>query len=260
MKENNFKKAVLITGGSSGVGLAAAERFLSAGARVMITGRSQQRLRETAERLPSLPGVLKTFSGDVRKVSDCEASIRRITEDFGQLDVLVNSAGIWVEGNSADSTEKEWNDVIDTNLKGTYFMCCRAIPELKKSKGCIINVSSDAGVLGLNGAAIYSASKGGVNLLTKSLALELAGDLVRVVAVCPADINTPMLTSQAETYGKDDRDAYFRKLLRYYPQGAKARFIEPEEVAELIFYLASDKAQAITGATISMDFGTTAGY
>jgi NAD(P)-dependent dehydrogenase (short-subunit alcohol dehydrogenase family) len=260
MKENKSIKAVLITGGSSGVGLAAAKRFLASGADVMIAGRSPKRLNQASHQLSSLPGSLKTFAIDVRKVSDCETAVRAVCEAFGRLDVLVNSAGVWVEGNSAESTEDEWNYVSDTNLKGTYFMCSRAIAELKKTAGCIINVSSDAGVVGNKGAAIYCASKGGVNLLTKSLALELAEDLVRVVAVCPADINTPMLTGQAQIYSKHDPKAYSRKLLTYYPQGSRARFIEPEEVAELIFYLASDKAQPITGAAISMDFGTTAGY
>ena len=130
-------------------------------------------------------------------------------------------------------TEADWDRVVDVNLKGTFFACSRAIPELKKTEGCIINLSSDAGVVGTPETAVYTASKGGVSLMTKSLALELAPYLVRVNAVCPADIMTPMLQYQADTYGGGDPEGYFKRLLASYSQGEKARFITPEEVAEL---------------------------
>jgi NAD(P)-dependent dehydrogenase (short-subunit alcohol dehydrogenase family) len=258
--DNWQEKAVLITGGSSGVGLATAREFLGRGARVMITGRSADRLAEAARRLAPPANRLVTFSADVRQVDNCQAAVARALDMFGRLDVLVNSAGVWVEGDSEATTEQEWDRVIDTNLKGTFFMCARAIPALKATRGCIINVSSDAGIMGIKGAAIYCASKGGVNLLTRSLALELAEHLVRVVAVCPADINTPMLRDQADTFGDPGPDAYLQHLLAQYPQGPAARFIEPGEVARLIFFLASSAATPITGATISIDFGLTAGY
>ena len=114
-------------------------------------------------------------------------------------------------------------------------------------------------MVGTPETAVYTASKGGVSLLTKSLALELAPFLVRVNAVCPADIMTPMLQYQADTYGGGDPEGYFKRLLASYAQGEKARFITPEEVAELIFFLASPAAAPITGANISIDFGTSAG-
>jgi NAD(P)-dependent dehydrogenase (short-subunit alcohol dehydrogenase family) len=107
---------------------------------------------------------------------------------------------------------------------------------------------------------VYTASKGGVSLLTKSLGIELAPHLVRCVAVCPADVLTPMLEGQARDFGGGDPEAYYARLLASYPQGAKARFITPEQVAELIFYLASPAAAPITGALISIDYGTAAGY
>jgi NAD(P)-dependent dehydrogenase (short-subunit alcohol dehydrogenase family) len=258
--ENWQEIAVLVTGGSSGVGKATARKFISEGARVMVTARNIQKLRDAVEEFSNLPGEVTSMAGDVCRVGDCEAVIAGAVNRFGRLDVLVNCAGIWVEGDSSESTEEEWDQVIDTNLKGTFFMCSRAIPPLRKTQGCIINVSSDAGIMGLKNAAIYSASKGGVNLLTKSLAIELAADLVRVNAVCPADILTEMVWKSMEMYGGDDPDAYFKRLLSQYPQGDKARLIDPEEVAELIFFLASDRAQAITGALLSMDFGLTAGY
>lgn len=260
MHQNRWReKAVLITGGCGGVGKATAGRFLSEGANVMLADINETQLKEVIEELSPLEGRVHSCLSDVTKVSDCETAVAETIKAFGRLDVLINAAGVWTEGDSAKSTEKEWDWVMDVNLKGTYFMCSRAIPELKKTRGCIVNLSSDAGLMGLRGAAIYCASKGGVVLLTKALAIELAPDLVRVNAVCPTDIMTPMLEYQANTYGKGDPEAYYKNLLSYYPQGERARFIEANEVAELIFFLASDGAQPITGAALPMDFGTTAG-
>lgn len=260
MQKRNWKeKAVLITGGSGGIGSATAERFLSEGASLMLADINESRLKAVAEELSLLEDRVSSCLVDVTKVADCEAAVTETVKAFGRLDVLINAAGVWVEGDSTMSTEKEWDWVIDINLKGTYFMCSRAIPELKKTRGCIVNLSSDAGLMGLKKAAIYSASKGGVVLLTKALALELAPDQVRVNTICPADVMTPMLEYQANTYGDGNPEAYYEKLLSSYPQGKKARFIKAEEVAEFIFFLASDCAQPITGAALPIDFGTTAG-
>jgi NAD(P)-dependent dehydrogenase (short-subunit alcohol dehydrogenase family) len=175
------------------------------------------------------------------------------------LDILVNCAGIWVEGPTDTMTEADWNRVIDVNLKGTFAMCRFAIPALEATGGCIVNVSSDAGLWGGKGAAIYCASKGGVTILSKSLAVELAERGIRVNAVCPGDVDSPMIAYQAATFGGGDPDGYLRGLLSAYPQ-KPPRFIRPDEVAELIAFLASDRATPITGAAISIDFGLTAGY
>jgi NAD(P)-dependent dehydrogenase (short-subunit alcohol dehydrogenase family) len=178
---------------------------------------------------------------------------------FGRLDVLVNCAGVWVEGPTDTMTEADWDRVVDVNLKGTFLMCRHAIPALETTRGCIVNVSSDAGLWGNKGAAIYSASKGGVTVLSKALAVELAERGIRVNAVCPGDVDSPMIHYQAETFGDGDPDGYLARLLEAYPQ-RPPRFIRPDEVAELIAYLCSDRAAPITGAAISIDFGLTAGY
>jgi NAD(P)-dependent dehydrogenase (short-subunit alcohol dehydrogenase family) len=131
---------------------------------------------------------------------------------------------------------------------------------LKRSEGIIVNLSSDAGIQGNLGAALYCASKGAVTLFTKALALELAPDGVRVNAICPGDVMSPMLAFQARRYGNGDEKGYFDRLLAAYPQGAeRARFIAPEEIASLIFYLARPEATPITGAALSIDFGYSAG-
>ena len=177
------------------------------------------------------------------------------------VDVLVNCAGIYVEGALEDTTEELWDRIVDTNLKGSFFMCRYTIPLLKKTKGCIINISSDAGLIGNKGASVYCASKGGVTLFTKALALELAEHGVRVNAVCPGVIDTKMIKENFLRSGFKDRNQYDKKALAPYPQGKDARYINAEEVAELIFFLASErKASAITGACVSIDMGVTAGY
>jgi NAD(P)-dependent dehydrogenase (short-subunit alcohol dehydrogenase family) len=178
---------------------------------------------------------------------------------FGRLDILVNCAGVWVEGPTDTMTEADWDRVIDVNLKGTFGMCRHAIPALETTGGCIVNISSDAGLWGNKGAAIYCASKGGVTVLTKALAVELAERGIRVNAVCPGDVDSPMIRYQAETFGGGDPDKYLADLLAAYPQ-KPPRFIRPDEVAELVAYLCSERAAPITGAAISIDFGLTAGY
>jgi NAD(P)-dependent dehydrogenase (short-subunit alcohol dehydrogenase family) len=155
--------------------------------------------------------------------------------------------------------EAEWDRVIDINLKGTFFCCRHAIPHLTETGGAIVNIISDAGLMGYANNSVYCASKGAVALLTKSLGLELAPRGVRVNGVCPCDVDTPMIEFQAATYGGGDPDGYKQKLLALYPQGARARFATAEEVAAFILFLCCAEAAPITGACLPIDFGLTAG-
>ncbi|HEU4355469.1 MAG TPA: SDR family oxidoreductase [Actinomycetota bacterium] len=248
------ERVVLVTGAAGGIGRAAATRFRDRGDIVVLTDVDALGLEAVAAELR----IADTVVADVTIVSDCERAVTWTIERHGRLDVLVNCAGIWVEGPTADTTEADYDRTMAVNLKGTFFMCRSAIPHLERTEGCIVNLSSDAGILGSAGAAVYSASKGGVSNLTRSLAIELAPKLVRVNAVCPNDVETPMLEGQARDYGGGDRQGYLAALLHGYPQGARARFIQPDEVAALIAYLASDEAAPITGACIAIDFGSTA--
>ena len=250
---------VVITGAAGGIGAAVSRRFAAAGATLVLGDLNAVALEELAGELAALT-IVHAQTCDVSVPAECENLMTAAAEETGRLDVLVNTAGVWTEGPSERTTEAEWDKVIGVNLKGTFFCCRHAIPHLKKTEGCIVNLSSDAGVVGTPETAVYTASKGGVSLLTKSLALELAPYLVRCVAVCPADVMTPMLEGQARDFGGGDPEGYFKRLLASYPQGAKARFITPEQVAELVFYLASPAAAPITGALVSIDYGTSAGY
>jgi NAD(P)-dependent dehydrogenase (short-subunit alcohol dehydrogenase family) len=251
-------KTVLITGGSGGMGRAFVERFLAEGANLAVADINTQRLAEL-ERDMKAGTRLLAIPTDVTRVADCERMVEATLARFGGLDLLVNGAGVWVEGPSDEATEAEWDRTLDINLKGTFFACRYAIPALEKTSGTILNIASDAGLIGNAGAAIYCASKGGVVLLTKALARELAPRGIRVNAICPCDVETPMLKYQAETYGEGNPKAYFDKLLSIYPQGARARFARAEEIAEFVFQIASPKLTPITGAALSIDFGTTAG-
>ncbi|HEX4568954.1 MAG TPA: SDR family oxidoreductase [Dongiaceae bacterium] len=248
------EKVVLVTGAASGMGLAFARRFAVAGAALALADLDAERVSAAARALgaKALP-----VAADVARVADCAAMVAATIARFGRLDLLVNSAGIWVEGPAEEMTEAEWDRCLDINLKGTFFACRHAIPELRKTSGAIINMASDAGLMGSAGASIYCASKGGVVQLTRALALELAPQGVRCNAICPCDVETPMLAGQAAVYGRGDPEGYRQKLRAIYPQGEHTRFVRPEEVAEFVFAVA--ELEPITGACLPIDFGTTAG-
>ena len=245
----NGSPVVLVTGAAGGIGGAVATRFVEGGWRVAAV--DIQPIESFAEVL----GI----RADLLDVAQCRSAVAQAVAWAGRLDAVVNAAGLWTEGASSETTEAEWDRVIGVNLKGLYFLTSAAIPHLAASEGCVINLSSDAGIQGNAGAAVYCASKGGVSILTKALALELAPQGIRVNSVCPGDVDSPMLRGQAAVFAPDDQQAYLDKLLAGYPQGSRARFIQPAEIAELIWFLAQPAAAPITGANISADFGLSAG-
>jgi NAD(P)-dependent dehydrogenase (short-subunit alcohol dehydrogenase family) len=199
-----------------------------------------------------------SITADLRTAAACRDAVAEAVKHLGRLDAVVNAAGVWHEGDTAATTEADFDRVIDVNLKGTYFVSAAAIEHLEATRGCIVNLSSDAGIQGNFGAAAYCASKGGVSVFTKALALELAPRGVRVNAVCPGDVDSPMLRGQARDYGGGEQQ-YLDRLLAGYPQGRNARFITPAEIAEFVWFLCQPEAAAITGANLSIDFGLSAG-
>lgn len=200
-----------------------------------------------------------SIAADLRSAAACRDVIERTLGRVGRLDALVNAAGVWREGPVEAFSEEDFDLLMAVNLKAPFFLCSAAIPHLKESRGAIVNISSDAGRQGNQNAAAYCASKGGLTLLGKTLALDLAPFGVRCNTVSPGDIDTPMLAFQAEHYGNGDPLGYYRSLLAKYPQGDKARFVQPSEVAELVYFLCQPGAAAITGADLAIDLGLSAG-
>jgi NAD(P)-dependent dehydrogenase (short-subunit alcohol dehydrogenase family) len=238
------------------MGRAIAARFQAGGDEVTLADLDAEGLSSASRDL----GPVVTVHADVALPAGCERIVAETVAARGAIDVLVNAAGVWTEGPSAETTEAEWDRTIDVNLKGTFFTCRYAIPELVRRQGCIVNLSSDSGLGGNPGCAVYNASKFGVNGITRSLALELAPAGVRVNAVCPADVDTPMLAGQARDHGGGDEAAYLRALLEKMPQGGRARFIRPEEIAAAVSFLASAEAAPITGVCLPIEWGVLAGY
>jgi len=252
MKLDFTGRVVLITGGTSGIGLAAARMFLEAGATVVLMGRNANRGSAAVKEL-SVRGAAPTFfCGNVTKVGDCERIIREVVEKLGRLDVLVNSAGEYLEKSIAEMVEAEFDRIMDVNAKGTYFMSKAAAASLKISAGSIVNVSSDAGLNGNVNCTAYCAAKGAVTLFTKALALEMAPHGVRVNCVCPGDVATPMLDRQIAA--APNPGEFRREMESVYPMG---RIGTPEEVAGVILFLASDAASFVTGAAWPVDGGLT---
>ena len=248
--------AVLITGGAGGMGAAAARRFIDGGWRVAIADRDDVRANELALELGA--GALAVHC-DVTRPESCHAAVRATLEWAGRLDHVVAAAGLWTEGPIDGVDEFEFDRVMAVNVKGVFFTCKASVAALRATRGSMTLIASDAGIQANKGAAVYGASKASVVLLAKTLALDLAGDGVRVNAICPGDVATPMLQYQADSFGGGNPEGYLADLLAKYPQGGRARFIEPTEVAELLWFLAQPAATPITGAALSIDFGLSSG-
>lgn len=241
---------VLVTGASSGIGAAIAVAFAEDGWDVLAAGRNEGRLEEVAD----VSENIVTWAGELAESEDCDELIADAIDEFGQLDCLVNNAGVFVRGDISEISDADWRYTIATNLDVPFFLSRAALPHLLQAEGCIINIASDWGIKGAENAAAYAASKGGLVLLTKSMARDHARDGLRVNAICPGDVDTPMLTGEAEALGVDV-DEYLEKASESVPSG---RVAEPEEVASLTVFLASDAATHINGAAIPVDGGGSA--
>jgi NAD(P)-dependent dehydrogenase (short-subunit alcohol dehydrogenase family) len=240
----------LITGASSGIGAATAIAFAEAGWDVMAAGRDEGRLEEVAD----VSDNIAIWSGELSGSDECDELVADAIDEFGALDCLVNSAGILLRGDAGETSDDDWRDTMTINLDVPFFLCRAAIPHLQKTSGSIVNISSYWGLQAGIRALAYSTSKGGLIMLTKALAKDTAADGIRVNAVCPGGVDTPMLAAGAEAAGQETQE-FLDSVAEFSPNG---RITTPEEVAGLTLFLASDAASQITGTAIPIDGGLAA--
>jgi meso-butanediol dehydrogenase/(S,S)-butanediol dehydrogenase/diacetyl reductase len=240
-------KVVIVTGAGSGIGAASARRFAAEGATVVLAGRRQDKLDRVAAELPAGKSLVRVT--DVSQQADVDALVADTVRQFGRLDVLVNNAGVAVEGKITETTVDDWKKVMSTDLDGVYYGCRAAIPQLIITGGSIVNVASVSGLGGDWGLSIYNAAKGAVCNFTRALAMDHGRDGIRINAVCPSLTRTDMTE---DMYQKPELMAKFAERI---PLGRGA---EPEEVADVIAFLASHDARFVNGVNLPVDGGLTA--
>lgn len=236
---------ILVTGGDSGIGFGIARKFAGSGYRVAICGVDRRKGERALARLRCAPSEAAYFIADVRREKQIQKLIRQTVERFGRLDVLCNNAGIQKLAALEKVSASDWDDVMAVNARGVFLCTKYALPYLKKSKGSIVNIASTGGLVGYAGGSAYCASKAAVVMLTKTAALEFAPYGIRVNCICPGATRTLLISS-----------AKVKQLPKHIPLG---RVGEPSDVAEMVFFLASEKARQIAGGVFVIDGGITAG-
>jgi NAD(P)-dependent dehydrogenase (short-subunit alcohol dehydrogenase family) len=247
-------KVALITGGTSGIGEATALLFAREGAKVCITGRNTERGENVVARIKASGGDASFTRANVSIAEDCRRAVDETLRAFGSLDILFNNAGVFYPQTALECSEQAWDEQIDINLKGTFLMSKFALPTMiAQGRGVIINNSSGWGLVGGDRAVAYCASKGGVVLMTKAMAIDHGRQGIRVNCICPGDVETPMLPADAKMRGLKWED---------YIAGCASRPLgrvgTVEEIAKAVLFLASDDSSFMTGTALVVDGGGTA--
>jgi len=244
-------KVALITGGNSGIGSATAALFAEEGAAVALTGRNQERGEEVARGINDAGGRAMFIRADVRVAEDCRRAVQKTLERFGRIDVLFNNAGVFHPKTVLECTEDEWDETIDSSLKGAFLMSKYALPSMiERGSGSIIHTSSGWGFAGGDRAAAYCAAKGGLVVMAKAMAIDHGRDGIRVNCVCPGDTKTPMLLDDAKKRGMSWED--------YVAAGSDrplGRMGTAEEIARAVLFLACDDSSFVTGESLVVDGG-----
>ena len=242
-------KIVVISGGTSGIGLATARLAANDGARVFLIGRSEEKGLSALGMLEAGPEMVKFIQADVSAIEGCQSVAEVLRRAAGRVDILINSAGVYREQWLELVTEDEYQEIMDINVKGTLFLCQVMLPLMTEHGAAIINIASDAGLEGNYGCPVYCASKGAVVALTRALALDFA-PRIRVNCVCPGDVATPLVEKQLAA-----GDYTLEEMAEPYPIG---RIGQPEEIAHVICSLASPLNSYMTGSIVPVDGGLTA--
>ena len=248
-------KVALITGGTSGIGSATAVRLAGEGAAVAITGRNAERGKQVVDAIVAKGGEAMFIRSDVCIAAECRQAVDQTLERFGRIDVLFNNAGVFHPKTIPECTEEEWDETIDSSLKGAFLMSKYVLPSMiERGSGSIIHTSSGWGILGGDKAAAYCAAKGGLIVMAKAMAIDHGPDGIRVNCVCPGDVQTPMLHDDAAKRGMSWAD---------YAAGAAERPLgrigTTEDIADAVLFLASDESSFVTGDALVVDGGGVAG-
>lgn len=250
------RKSVIVTGGAHGIGEAAVLAFARAGYQVSLADVDHEAGERVRQRLGSADGDVTVIEADVSKRDHAREVVQRTVASFGGVDVVFNNAGIQPADSYKTAEELDeavWDRIMDVNVKGCFLLCKYAIPEMRKrGGGVIINNASVQGLQSQKLVPAYAASKGAVLSLTRNLALDYAKDNIRVVAVCPGSVDTPMLRATAALASPDNPAGTLTQWGHKHPLGRIAR---PEEIAEVVLFLASDKASFVTGEYVCVDGG-----
>ena len=250
MENDAHNLTALVTGASSGIGKATAVRLAREGINLSLIGRNRKALKETADIITKTGFEVLVLPTDITKENEAKRCIEETVDHFGKLDILVNAAGIIGTGTIENTTLETWDTMFNINLRSVFYLMQLAVPHLEKTHGSIVNVSSVTGLRAFPGILAYCVSKAGVDQLTRCAALELAKKGIRVNAVNPGVVRTNL-----HMRGGMDKNAYKTFLERSKETHPLGRIGEPEEIAELITFLASSRSAWITGTTVSIDGG-----
>lgn len=247
-------RVALITGGTSGIGAATALLFAREGACVAITGRNTERGKTVVNLMRHEGGEAIFVRADVSVAKDCRHAVDATVKAFGGIDILFNNAGVFYAQTAVECSEREWDEQIDVNLKGTFLMSKAALPGMiARKRGVIINNASGWGIVGGDHAVAYCASKGGVVLMTKAMAIDHGAQGIRVNCVCPGDVETPMLPADAKMRGLK-----WEEYIAGCANRPLGRVGTVEEIAKAVLFLASEDSSFMTGAALVVDGGGTA--